>query len=401
VVWTQPEDLQYIPATPTSGLGTLRKGDFLAAFADGTVRRVSTKLEVDFLRALFSANGRESVDLARLEDQPAKGPGAKRAVSGLLAQAEAALARGDERRGLAYLMADGIVRESPEVLGTMRWCRGLDRAVVAVRWGLAFQAPSADSAHGTRSTRGMHRPGVDLGSTDLADVWGRALGQPLIEKLTKRIGEGEFGAWLKKVGDPTKGEVPVGGVPKRTGIVTLGRHDAGPARAAARKEGLDMLLMLTMVPKVVAKGRGQFQIHSTCTLEVVDVVRNKVLLSRVSSSVGTGSGPGGDNLTSAAKNLLADFTECLDGSLTLAEKFEFKAELAQERAEAIVASAARNPLLVLPGLLELRFYQSRGLLKPDEVSQFYGKIVGAEDGPRLATGPADVRREIAKRLLEK
>lgn len=59
VVWTQPDDLRYIPAVPLAGLGTLRGKSFLAAFADGTVRAIPNDAPERSLRAIFTATGQE------------------------------------------------------------------------------------------------------------------------------------------------------------------------------------------------------------------------------------------------------------------------------------------------------------------------------------------------------
>ena len=61
VTWTKPEDWKYDPQQPLLGLGGLHPGIFLAGFADGHVRAISSTIDLDVLRALFTADGGEVV----------------------------------------------------------------------------------------------------------------------------------------------------------------------------------------------------------------------------------------------------------------------------------------------------------------------------------------------------
>ena len=63
VVWTQPEDLKYDPANPAAGLGGHFDKEFLAVFADGSVRYLQLDIDADTLRHVFTAAGGEPVKL--------------------------------------------------------------------------------------------------------------------------------------------------------------------------------------------------------------------------------------------------------------------------------------------------------------------------------------------------
>jgi hypothetical protein len=60
VIWSRPDDLRYDPQQPLKGLGNY-EGQFLAAFADGSVRMFMRTITLDTLRALFTRNGGEVV----------------------------------------------------------------------------------------------------------------------------------------------------------------------------------------------------------------------------------------------------------------------------------------------------------------------------------------------------
>ena len=61
VDWTKPEDLKYDPKNPAAGLGKLRPGGWLAAFADGHIQFISNSIDRQFLNALFTCAGGERI----------------------------------------------------------------------------------------------------------------------------------------------------------------------------------------------------------------------------------------------------------------------------------------------------------------------------------------------------
>jgi hypothetical protein len=63
VIWTKPEDLEVDEKDPPAGLGKLRPSIFVVAFADGHVTSLPTSLPPKTLWAIFTRNGRETVEL--------------------------------------------------------------------------------------------------------------------------------------------------------------------------------------------------------------------------------------------------------------------------------------------------------------------------------------------------
>lgn len=61
VIWTKPADWQFDPNNPKHGLGSLRKGGFQVAFADGHVRFITSELKDETLKAIFTRDGGEAV----------------------------------------------------------------------------------------------------------------------------------------------------------------------------------------------------------------------------------------------------------------------------------------------------------------------------------------------------
>jgi hypothetical protein len=63
VVWTKPDDLKVDLKKPEAGLAVRDGKTFTLAFADGSVRNVTTKVDKKTLWAIFTRNGGEMVDI--------------------------------------------------------------------------------------------------------------------------------------------------------------------------------------------------------------------------------------------------------------------------------------------------------------------------------------------------
>ena len=71
VVWTKPDDFEPDVTNPIAGLVGLRTRGFLAAFCDGHVDTIPQNVDPEDLKALFTRNGRQPVDLSNLKRRPA------------------------------------------------------------------------------------------------------------------------------------------------------------------------------------------------------------------------------------------------------------------------------------------------------------------------------------------
>jgi len=63
VIWTKPDDFEPDKDDPLKGVVGLRDGKFLVVFADGSVRTLSASLNKDAVRAMFTRDGGEVVEL--------------------------------------------------------------------------------------------------------------------------------------------------------------------------------------------------------------------------------------------------------------------------------------------------------------------------------------------------
>jgi hypothetical protein len=441
VPWTQPEDLRIIPAQPSLGLGKLRDSQFLGVCADGVPHIFSATSDAAALRALFSANGGEKVTASAIPGKQAEAAAPKLDPAvGLLRQARRSMAQGHGKQAMAFLTASAIVRPSEEVLGQMRWSPGLKRPMLATRWGLALSTGARSSKQ--EAAPNNPAPGVEMGG-GTGGTWQTLVGLPLAAQLNERISGGAFGKWLtaefKNVADeeekkepppagaepgpggivppPAQPEaMPPGGAPpgaegampgnaavnalsERLGVTLLGTADAVHARQMALREGLDVLLVAECTTKA---GRGRAPSQSILVLQVFDVFGGKVLWgSRPLSDIRVQAAQQGkdkEKKSDPAAELLQDFMKFVDERLTLTDMPPIGAEAAKNRAETLVQRQTEYPL---PLLLELRYYQWKNLLTPEQLSACYAKLIGPDDGPGLATGTDPQRYLIVQRWLPK
>jgi uncharacterized membrane protein len=61
VIWTKPDDWQFDPNDPTQGLGSLRPGGFLAAFADAHLEFISNVTDDEVVKAMMTRAGGEQI----------------------------------------------------------------------------------------------------------------------------------------------------------------------------------------------------------------------------------------------------------------------------------------------------------------------------------------------------
>ena len=62
VIWTKPDDLKYKEEEPMKGIAGLQPNGFLAAFVDGSVRLITSSIDAETLKGLFTRNGSETVE---------------------------------------------------------------------------------------------------------------------------------------------------------------------------------------------------------------------------------------------------------------------------------------------------------------------------------------------------
>jgi len=207
-------------------------------------------------------------------------------------------------------------------------------------------------------------------------------------------------AGLPEIGGAQVGPADVAQA-QSVGIVNLGLGEVGPGRRNAVKEGVDVMIVVGITAKIARVRAKEAQVQSTITLRVIDTMRNETLWTSkpVSSTAAAKEQPAADGQVQTpafARGLLRELFDFMDENLALVDMPTLTAEVVRERGATLAGAQYVNPL---PTLLELRYYEFKKLLKPEENSAFFTKIVGADEGPRLAMGPIEQRKEVVQRWL--
>jgi hypothetical protein len=440
VVWTQPEDLHYVPAVPSAGLGGTRGDKFLAGMADGTAHAYPVG-NAKGLAGLFAFASRPDVALEPLATSPADekktppgtaaaggattpaAPAAEDAAGNLIKRASEAASQNRGKQALAYLMGAAVAQSNADVLGKLRWVPALKRPALAIRWGIALHEGAKPNA---ARPAGGRKPAPQPAASAENSNWQTLVIQPLAQQLGSQIADGDYGDWSGLTG-VTKDVSPPAGVaapppvarpgPAAAGaavtaqgpaISMLGSADAEKALQLAAKEGLDVVVLgLSSIKPAVNRAPEQ----SLLTLRLLDVASHKMLwesrplsdskvqAAKQQASGGKTSGKKtakSKNLGDPAGDLVEELLRYAQSDLKLADMPAITAEVAQKRADWLTEQESTNPL---PALLELRYYQWKQLLTPEETAGYFTKILGDEKGPKLAKGSDQERLSVVSRLL--
>jgi hypothetical protein len=457
-VWTQPEDLHYFPAQPSAGLGGTRGGKFLAGMADGTAHVYAVD-DAKALAGLFSFAGRPDVALEPLASLPADGAAAgsakgaapgmaagggaaapaaaeKDAAGKLIRRACEAVGQNRGKEALSYFMAAGVAQSNADVLGKVRWVPALKRPALAIRWGIALHEGNKPNpvrpANGRNERKPPAQPAPAAMPAENAN-WQALIIQPLVQRLEAEVADGDYGDWSGLTAGAKDGSLAAGAAvpaavaapgpaaglptPRAAGasitaagpaISMLGSADAETALQLAARDSLDVVVLgLTTNKPAVARAPEQ----SSITLRLLDVATRKMLwesrplgdqkvqAAKQQASGGKAAGKKGAKSKAPgdpAGDLVDELLHYAETNLKLIEMPAITAEVANKRAGWLADQEYSNPLAAL---LELRYYQWKQLLTPEETAGFYAKILGDQNGPKLATGSDRERLSVVGRLL--
>lgn len=409
VFWTQPEDLEYSPAHPLAGLGEMRAGRFLAVFADGSMRAIPSNVDEPLAQALFSANGREVIDLAALDRAIARrqqnpfgnsggpdlGP-SKRQV-----EAVAALARGDRQRGMKLLHAEAA-RGNWQVVKSMRWSKALKRPAFALFCGVAVQASGAGDSSASRAVRKADAS-LPPSTMEALLYWQGEIGQPVLDKLQLGITEGRLGALL---GESVKSPPPetlsryapgarTGQFTTEGGILKLGIMDVPQAKRLAAREGLDVLVLAAVTIKNL-RVHGDFLNQSSLIMRVIDVAKDKDVWTSKQPVMNDLQGTVKEGAGVNRRRMLDDLLSVLEEEVFLSEMPQVTPEIIERRASTLVT----DPNDKLAALAELRYYHAMKLLSPEQLANYFSHLIGPEIGLSLANGSEVARQKAIDKLIE-
>lgn len=273
-----------------------------------------------------------------------------------------------------------LLSGAPETLvEQMRWSPAANRPTRGLRFGINLPIPQMAKA-------GRPQPPVAADSEQaIVQAIGPA-GQKLLAGLNERIGRGDFGGKADYGSDG----------PSRVSV--LAGEDRGETLVAARANDVDVLILLkiefqpahhrkTAKPQQPATPG---QMAATLTARIVDVA---------AGTPGWQSEP----LRNRNQSLLEqDAAEWANDNLSQIDEFKLAPlpaldeKQTEKRMDELEKKKIANPM---SALLEVRYYQIKGLIPIDRASAFYAQVLG-EPGKLLASDDAGERKQALEKLAK-
>lgn len=352
-----------------------------------------------------------------------------------ITQAKQAFSEGRETDAFNYLYAEALAGEDKNNFrGGLKWVDGLKRPVLAVRWGVAIQyvAPRTYSGgpspigrvvmNNTSSPPPGNQPGGDPNAPQpgsppntVLDYYTTELGTRLVDGLKTRIEQAQFGEVLQLIvntpaaafnpgGFNPAGGAQIGGPnagrpqaapktqPLMPGVMFLGVGKEKELLAKAKEEGLDALILYEIKVEPT-----RTVVVNTTKLTIYDVTKgtetggSKVIKTNVVEAARKEK-KGVDPVDDAFEKLFASMD-------TTYKMGDLPANIMPVHIAARVTKLADSaPENRLPVLLEIAFYQTKGLITEEEMSAAFAKLLGPEVSKELVGTPAERQKAIATLL---
>ncbi len=255
------------------------------------------------------------------------------------------------RAYVGKIAADLVAGDDDLLLQKMWWfplgkraCMGL-RVALGVQTGLTTQQPGPNDA--------------PLGP----------LGDALARELESRVRAGFFGPWPQSADS-------------RVRQVVILKSDSLPGLfASARYQGVDLVFLLG----AENQASGDLRSATSAKVSLVDVAEQCALVSWPA--------PGGAGGTGDDPALAAEIVKYLDSNGALVAIPEF---IVQDVKRCITTLARMTQGLrnLAPMLAEVRLYQVKQLLTPNDAAVLYEAVLGQGRGSLVADGDAAKRREV-------
>ena len=256
-----------------------------------------------------------------------------------------------------------------DLVDCLRWFAEVKRPVVGLRWGV-----------GVTWTSKVAMPQL-TSEYDLARITG-TIGPGIADGLNQRIAGGQFGDW------------PQQGDPRLRRLVLVGCGKSSDLFDNADFYQLDALAILDLSPKAIGMtGR----VDNTIRVRLIDVDSRKTLWTsnslssrRVAAAQRKGEDLSGD--------LVRETLEQVDALFDLKPMPALQAEHVKRRVASLLDSYQSNDD-PWPILIELRYYQAKGLLPEKDAAAAYDRLLGKGKGQTLASGNETQCREILSPLV--
>jgi len=317
-------------------------------------------------RAALAAAGRPVVrGMTRITADAVLGPagGAPAVPVGPLVGVEGAAPDGVQKQ-IREVYVDLIAGDPAGLAERLRWHPGEREPSVGLRWGVGVQWTGEDAGQEIRSEQQFTQATGNVGPG-------------IVAALKQRLAQGKFGDW------------PAASGSQIDHVVFLGSDDLANLLDDARRIALDRLVLINLTVKTIGFQRRR---DVTMVVRLVDVASGQsqwaspsLSASQMMAAARAGGNPG------AA--MVAEVMKEIDAKHQLAPMPALRPEHVESRVAAMAGGLSDKPDEMLPVLVELRYYQAKGLLPAERAAELYDRILGTGRGRLLAGDDEAERRE--------
>lgn len=265
-------------------------------------------------------------------------------------------------RYLRNAYADYIAGPPERLVANFGWSTGRKQPIVGVRWGVAVCFPEGNVAT------------VDT-EQQLTQLTG-PVGRALINGLEGRLNKGLFGFW------------PDLGDDRARSVTYLGSLEREALLPAAKANGLDALLTIDATQQAL----GPRRFDKVLRIKLIDASgKTPVWISPSMTGQRAAEKPQG------VVEWVNDILTKAEDTYGIAPFPSLTAEAATKRVETLASQPrASDPL---PLLIEVRYYEAKGLLPRERALAVYERHFGAEGAKLFSEGTEGQRRRIVDSLL--
>ncbi|MEX2317686.1 MAG: DUF1559 domain-containing protein [Pirellulales bacterium] len=427
VPWTEPRDYELNRSAPAKQLGALRGDSFFVVWGSGEVGRVLSNTPIALLRAMYTYDGgedfvagkvdkplfpptpavhtsqginpdapttvQESSGAPAVHPQPSADPALSALAATYLEHSAGELAGGNESEASEWFYAAALVGPpGGSWTGQYQWVPALRRPTPSVRFGIGLQyaGPRASELRdsGTSDSAGSSLRGQSGAWSKITTKYGDELVRILTSHCERQRGD-ESPRVVRR--GPTRASLldASPGVWLSPGVYFLAAAREGVLREAARREGVDVLVLVDW---------REVGSHWTARISLEDVARNQTLVELPRLDSGqiekSRTDPLVDNPLAAAVRKLTDYLEEQLSVQPLPAKIEPRHVAG--RLAMLTAAKDDNPLRALA---EARFYRERGLADDTQLLLAYQSLIGGQAGSELMLGDATAKVRALKPWL--
>jgi hypothetical protein len=270
-----------------------------------------------------------------------------------------------------------IVGDGKELARRMRWYPAGGRPVIGLRWGLGIDQSGRSDAGSVRTL------------SELAHATG-SVGTSLLDLVQQQSTAGKFGDWAK-IASALLPDASSGG--SLGDVVFLGEGKLADLKTAARRQGLDALVLIEMKSEMNGFTKRR---RTTLVAKTVDVDGDRPAWSSESLSstqIAEGAKSGADPREGFVQKVGSKLAE----SYVLTEIPALTKEAVKARVEMVARSTVDNPL---PLVAELRYYQFKQLAEPADLDSAYDHLLGPGGARKMLEGTVAEKQEAVDSLFK-